>query len=38
MLHALYLGGEQLLLGVDLLLLPAGQILQLAQRHVQMRS
>lgn len=33
-----YLGGQQLLLGVDLLLLSGCQILQLVQRHVQTRS
>ena len=34
----LYLGGQQLLLGIDLLLLSGCQILQVAQRHVQTRS
>lgn len=33
-----YLGGQQLLLSVDLLLLSGGQILQVTQRHVQTRS
>lgn len=33
-----YLGGQQLLLSVDLLLLSGGQILQVTQRHVQTGS
>lgn len=33
-----YLGGQQLLLGIDLLLLSVCQILQLTQCHVQTRS
>ena len=37
-LGMLYLGGQQLLLGIDLLLLSGCQILQVAQRHVQTRS